>query len=305
MSSADWTESKRTAGWFRNVPFGDRQIPAGLNPGPDLLVTLLEDWTWLLRQPMQPILVTCLGDLFLRNQQGAIHWLDVGRGQLEPVARSTEEFWTLLGDPDRQDQWLMPALVLLLRDEHGKTLAPGQCYGFVTCPALGGQWEPDNFEPIDLEVYHHLMGQLHQQVAGLPPGARIAGVIDAGSPIAPPRKARRPRAIRAPARGLLFLCRDCDLAFPGPLPIVSVACPGCHSNNVAMTLTLGQRLFALALAALVGAGVGLGAGLYLGAWQLTFLGLAFGLGLGAAITRESPPSPSRSRRRPSKGRRRE
>ena len=54
------------------------------------------------------------------------------------------------------------------------TLGASQCYGFITAPTLGGQYETSNIERLDIAVYLSLMGQIHEQIEDLPDGAKIS-----------------------------------------------------------------------------------------------------------------------------------
>jgi hypothetical protein len=70
---------------------------------------------------------------------------------------------------------MLPGLIVELR-KAGKTLGPGQVYSFKNPPVLGGEYEVDNFEPMDIEVHFSIFGQIHRQVKDLPPGTPITGM---------------------------------------------------------------------------------------------------------------------------------
>ena len=136
---------------------------------------LLRDWRWLLGEPMQLMIVSALGDMFLADAEGRVHWLDTGAGQLQQVAESTEEFKRLMQQRENADQWFIPQLVGDLMTS-GVHLAPGQCYSYKKPPILGGKIEPENFEPTDLSVHFSILGQIHRQVKDLPPGTKISNI---------------------------------------------------------------------------------------------------------------------------------
>ncbi len=58
----------------------------------------------------------------------------------------------------------------------GKRLQPGQCFGYKVPPVLGGEVEPDNFEPTDLQVHFGILGQIHREVKDLPEGTPISEI---------------------------------------------------------------------------------------------------------------------------------
>jgi hypothetical protein len=49
----------------------------------DLADKLTEDWTWLIGTNKTPIIVSAIGDMFLKDINGKIYWLDVGQGKCE------------------------------------------------------------------------------------------------------------------------------------------------------------------------------------------------------------------------------
>src|SRR5262249_61656978 len=86
---------------------------------------LLEFWRWLPEEGLSPWFATALGDLFLKGADGRVWWLDVGTGELQNVAASSDEFEELLRDPDSPELWFGPTLANALR-ELGLILPPGR-----------------------------------------------------------------------------------------------------------------------------------------------------------------------------------
>ena len=136
---------------------------------------LLRDWHWLVGNSMQLLIVSSLGDMFLADAEGRVFWLDTGAGSLQQVAKGAEDFKQLMQQRENAAQWFVPQLVGDLIAA-GVLLGAGQCYSYKTPPVLGGQIEPDNFEPTDLSVHFSILGQIHWQVKNLPPGTSIATI---------------------------------------------------------------------------------------------------------------------------------
>jgi hypothetical protein len=134
----------------------------------------LSSWRWLVPQPMRALAMTAMGDLFLLDEDDAVWWLDAINGTCEQVAASQEELEVKLTDPELADEWFMTPLVLELRDV--KPLKKGECYSPIHTPALGGSFEPENFEPCDWSVHLAFAGSLHEQLKDLPPGTRITKI---------------------------------------------------------------------------------------------------------------------------------
>jgi hypothetical protein len=136
---------------------------------------LLSEWRWLADESYRVVVITSLGDLFLRREDGPIFWLNTCDGTLTEVASSAEEFKQLMGRPEHANEWFVPQLVGDILTA-GKGLGPGECFGYKVPPVLGGELAPDNFEPTDLQVHFGILGQIHKQVKDLPPGAPIGEI---------------------------------------------------------------------------------------------------------------------------------
>jgi hypothetical protein len=144
---------------------------------------LLSDWRWLVGEEYEPVVISALGDLFLRRDDGHIFWLSTGWGQLTEVADSDGEFKKLMVQPNHAAEWFIPNLVGDLLSS-GKKLGPRECFSYQVPPILSGEIDPDNFEPTDLSVHFSVLGQIHEQVKDLPEGAPIGEIKirDARSP---------------------------------------------------------------------------------------------------------------------------
>ncbi len=152
-------------------------VPAHLTIKTDGLPfdTLLSDWRWLVSPDFTPVLMTAFGELFLCDQSGHIHFLDLMSGEFKPVAESQEEFDRLCEDRERRRSWFVGFLLTEVRKLRGE-LAAGECYSCKTPLSLGGQLETDNFERADLQVHYSILGQLHQQTKHLPPGTKLGSI---------------------------------------------------------------------------------------------------------------------------------
>jgi hypothetical protein len=152
-------------------------VPAHLTIKTDGLPfdALLSDWRWLVSPDFTPILMTAFGDLFLRDQAGRIHFLDLMSGEFKQVAESQEEFDRLCEDRERRRSWFIGFLLMEVRKLRGE-LAAGECYSCEIPLSLGGQLDAENFQRTDLHVHYSILGQLHQQTKHLPPGTKIGSI---------------------------------------------------------------------------------------------------------------------------------
>jgi hypothetical protein len=137
---------------------------------------LLSDWGSLLPSSFTLWMVNRIGDAFVVVDDGSVHMLDVGIGQLKPIAESREQFADLVDIDDNANIWLAISLVDRCV-KSGMQLSTGQCYGYKIPPLLGGTYEIDNFEPTDLSVHFGLLGSIFKQTRDLPDGTPIRAVV--------------------------------------------------------------------------------------------------------------------------------
>ena len=136
---------------------------------------LMGSWRWLVDESFSPVLLSALGDFFLQDASGAVHWLDTAWGQLTKVADDPEEFNRLRVDPATAREWFRAELVGQLKAA-GVQLQQQQCYGWKVPPVLGGEESAENLEPTDVSVHFGILGQIHKQVKDLPPGTPIGEI---------------------------------------------------------------------------------------------------------------------------------
>lgn len=123
----------------------------------------LSDWRWLVENAVEILLISSLGDMFLKDISGVVYWLDTGAGQTTKIAESKEHFQRLLQTKENVIEWFIPDLVGDLITS-GKTLGVGECFSYKLPPTLGGNIEVDNFEPTDLSVHFSILGQIQKQI---------------------------------------------------------------------------------------------------------------------------------------------
>ena len=140
------------------------------------LEDICSDWQWLLKNKYSPIVVSCSGDIFLSDNEGAISWLDTGTGQLKKISESAEQFFLALEDIDNIENWLLASTVLDLI-ESGLVLKENEVYSYKLMPILNGNYSAANFEATDISVHLSITGQTCRQVINLPQATRINKVV--------------------------------------------------------------------------------------------------------------------------------
>ena len=137
---------------------------------------LLSEWHWLIGERRLPILIAAVGNAFVQDADGGtVLLLDAGEGSLTQVSESVDEFRNLLNDEDFVRANFHVEVVAEMKLA-GRVLEPGQVWGFIRPPVLGGAFDTDNYEPTDLVVHFSIQGQLHRQVRDLPDGAPISSI---------------------------------------------------------------------------------------------------------------------------------
>jgi len=141
----------------------------------------LSSWLWLGVEGKTPVLSSLFGDLFLQDAAG--YWfLDTLEGSLTLEWRTRDEVQAALDSEEGQDNYLMGAFAAN-RAEAGMILGPSDVYAFQVAPRLGGPIDLSNVTVMPFVVIMHILGQVHQQLDGLPPGALVYGfdVDDVGN----------------------------------------------------------------------------------------------------------------------------
>jgi hypothetical protein len=129
----------------------------------------LEQWRWLVPETAEPVLLTTLGDLFLRTPDGAIYFLSTANGTFDRVAPSYAPWKQELRSQRRVSEWFCPAFVAELHAV-GRTVGPGEVYSPTIPEVLGGAVTPANYSATPWIAHFHFLGQVHRQVKDLPVG---------------------------------------------------------------------------------------------------------------------------------------
>jgi len=136
---------------------------------------LLGGWRWLCPNPMSLVARNAFGDLFLRDQAGQIHQLDVAIGKLRKVADSEAQFKELA--TIKREEWFAQSDEVAAA---AKGLKPNltQCIGFSVPLAFRSSRTSPN-SPYVVDLYEHVafLGDINQQIATLPDGAKVRLVI--------------------------------------------------------------------------------------------------------------------------------
>jgi hypothetical protein len=146
-----------------------------ISPNDVAMDKLLSDWSWAMPEPLRPVLLTAMGDVFAQGESKALYYIDVVGGEIESIAEDGATFQSLLSDKEFVTSFFFPSRIMELR-KAGKTLGPQQVYSHEQPLALGGNDDVDNLEPTDVSVHVSIHGQIHQQIKDLPEGTPISQI---------------------------------------------------------------------------------------------------------------------------------
>jgi len=137
---------------------------------------LLLHWRWLCPQKFTLIDRNAFGDLFLRDEEGSVFWLDVANGSLSKIADSESRFRTASKGADKLEEWFA-ASDTQDAAERGLNAGQSSCIGF-SIPLVFAESASGNNAYI-ADIYDHLgfLGDLHKQIATMPDGTKAEFII--------------------------------------------------------------------------------------------------------------------------------
>jgi hypothetical protein len=132
----------------------------------------LQNWRWLVGNDAILIAASVSGDLFFRDRDGRVHWIDTGAGSVETVADDVASFARKVRTAEFCSEYLLESLVAECLHAH-EPLTADRCLGYRTLPVLGGEYAGDNRVPMRAMEHFSFTGDVHQQIEGLPDGAAV------------------------------------------------------------------------------------------------------------------------------------
>ena len=145
---------------------------------------LLSNWQWLCPSGMSLVAKNVFGDLFLRDESGAIFWLNASVGKFDKVSTSEAEFREMAKTSEKRKEWFAEPEMVAYR-KLGLSPGASQCIGF-SIPAVfreGGT--PDTAYVADLYEYLSFLGDLHRQLSDLPDGSKVQLQVNPPKPRTP------------------------------------------------------------------------------------------------------------------------
>jgi hypothetical protein len=137
---------------------------------------LLSEWRWLCPETLTVFDRNVFGDLFLTDELGRVHLLNVGSGELAVIAESVSEFRERAKTPAMQEAWFTESAA---RSAEVRGLVPGagQCIGFSTPTVFKESGGLESAFVADLYEHVGFLGDIHRQISTLPDGAKVRLVV--------------------------------------------------------------------------------------------------------------------------------
>ena len=137
--------------------------------------TLLSEWTWAMPEPLRPVLLTAMGDVFAQSESGTVYFVDMVEGNIRVVADDGDSFQSLMKNTQFVTDHMFPSRIVQFRNA-GISLQRGQVYSHKQLLVLGGDDDIGNVEATDVSVHVSIHGQVHRQVKDLPDGTPISEI---------------------------------------------------------------------------------------------------------------------------------
>ena len=142
--------------------------PLLIDPQP----SYLEGWRWMVGEEATLVAASVAGDLFFRDREGRVHWIDTGAGSVQTVADDAASFARKLLTGEFSGDFLLESAVNDALRAHGP-FGAGRCLGFKTLPVFGGDYGGANRVPMSANEHFAFTGHVHRKIDGLPDGTAV------------------------------------------------------------------------------------------------------------------------------------
>jgi hypothetical protein len=149
-------------------------------------VRLLSEWRWLCPSRMSLTARNVFGELFLRDEVGAVLWLNTTIGKFNKASSKEAEFREMAETSEKRKEWFAEPEALSYAK---RGLNPGlsQCIGFSVPVVFAEGGMPETAYVADLYDYVSFLGDLHRQISDLPDGGKVQLRVNPPKPALPKR----------------------------------------------------------------------------------------------------------------------
>lgn len=131
----------------------------------------LSEWVDILPARYSVLTANLFADIFVVDEAGAVHMLEVSAASIAKIAECESEFRRRCIDDE--DGWLLRPLVDQCRSA-GLIPSETQCYAFTTLPLFGGEYEPGNVWLCSWDEWISFTASIYVQTKDLPDDTTIS-----------------------------------------------------------------------------------------------------------------------------------
>jgi len=142
---------------------------------------LLSNWRWLCPPQMSLLARNVFGELFLQDESGSVFWLDTTVGKLNRVAISKADFLEMAKTSQKRQEWFAEHEAAAYANR-GLVPSSTQCIGFAVPAVFAEGGAPDSAFVVDIYERVAFLGDLHQQLLGLPDSSKVRLRVGAPPP---------------------------------------------------------------------------------------------------------------------------
>jgi hypothetical protein len=146
---------------------------------------LLAEWRWLCPHQMALVARNAFGDLFLRNEEDAVFWLDAAVGKLTKVADSEAEFRERARKIANRRQWFAEQDFQNCANR-GLNPTASECIGFPIPLAFAEAGSSNTPYIVDVYECVSFLGDLNRQISSLPEGSKVRLRVQPPKPASSP-----------------------------------------------------------------------------------------------------------------------
>lgn len=145
---------------------------------------LLSDWRWLCPSQMSLVARNVFGKLFLKDETGAVFWLNTTTGKFNRISDSEAEFRKMAETSEKRREWFAEPETLAYA-KRGFLPSLSQCIGFGVPAVFAEGGTPDTAFVADLYEHVSFLGDLHRQISNLPDGSKVELRVNPPKPSSP------------------------------------------------------------------------------------------------------------------------
>jgi hypothetical protein len=137
-----------------------------------MIDVIKQDWGWIGTTPMEIVTTNAFGNVIFIDTSQNFWRICPEELSCEVISESTDEYNTLIRDPEFKTDWFMENLVEIATQEFGEQ-PDDRCFCLKVPGVLGGEYELENMGTIPREELVSFAGDIARQIKDIPDGQEI------------------------------------------------------------------------------------------------------------------------------------